>query len=51
MKPIYFPFTYVADSVAQALAACFGEFIVYQPLTGNIPAPDREYAGADAALG
>ncbi len=37
MKPIYFPFTYVADSVARALAACFGEFIVYQPLTGNMP--------------
>ncbi len=37
MKPIYFPFTYVSDSVAQALAACFGQFIVYQPLTGKMP--------------
>lgn len=37
MKPIYFPFTYVSDSVAQALAACFGQFIVYQPLSGKIP--------------
>ena len=39
MKPIYFPFTYVSDSVAQALAACFGQFIVYQPLSGKIPGP------------
>ena len=37
MKPVYFPFTYVSDSVAQALAACFGQFIVYQPLAGKIP--------------
>ena len=37
MKPIYFPFTYVPDSIAQALRACFGQFIVYQPLTGKIP--------------
>jgi hypothetical protein len=43
MKPIYFPFTYVADSVAQALAACFGEFIVYQPLTGNMPEQMRPW--------
>lgn len=43
MKPTYFPFTYVADSVAQALAACFGEFIVYQPLTGNIPEQMRPW--------
>ena len=37
MKPVYFPFTYVTDPVAQALAACFGQFIVYQPLAGKIP--------------
>jgi len=37
MKPICFPFTYVSDSVAQALTACFGPFIVYQPLAGKIP--------------
>jgi hypothetical protein len=43
MKPIYFPFTYVADSVAQALAACFGKFIVYQPLTGNMPEQMRPW--------
>ena len=37
MKPICFPSTYVSDSVAQALTACFGKFIVYQPLAGKIP--------------
>lgn len=33
MMPIYFPFTYVADRVADALAACFGSFAVYQPVS------------------
>ena len=37
MKPICFPSTYVSESVAQALTACFGQFIVYQPLAGKIP--------------
>jgi hypothetical protein len=37
MKPICFPSTYVPDSVAQALTACFGQFIVYQPLAGKAP--------------
>lgn len=37
MKPICFPSTYVSDSAAQALAACFGRFFVYQPLAGKIP--------------
>jgi hypothetical protein len=37
MKPICFPHTYIPDSVAQALTACFGQFIVYQPLAGKTP--------------
>ena len=37
MKPIYFPFTYVAGPVAEALAACFGQFIVYRPFSDKIP--------------
>jgi len=37
MKPICFPYTYIPDSVAQALTACFGQFIVYQPLAGKTP--------------
>jgi len=43
MKPIFFPSTYVPDSVAQALTACFGQFIVYQPLAGNIPEQMRSW--------
>ena len=37
MKPIYFPFTYISDSVAEAVAACFGQFIVYRPLNDEVP--------------
>jgi len=36
MKPIYFPYTYVSDPVAEALTACFGQFIIYRPVGGNI---------------
>jgi hypothetical protein len=37
MKPIYFPYTYIADPVAEAVAACFGQFTVYQPLADRLP--------------
>jgi hypothetical protein len=37
MKPIFFPSTYVSESVAQALDACFGQFIVYQPMSDIVP--------------
>ncbi|MEE9497414.1 MAG: hypothetical protein V3V39_12865 [Desulfobacterales bacterium] len=37
MKPIYFPYTYVPQGVAQALAACFQRFIVYQPSGKKVP--------------
>jgi len=43
MKPIFFPSTYVSDSIAQALTACFGQFIVYQPLAGKIPEQMRPW--------
>ena len=39
MKPIYFPFTDVSDHVAEALSACFGQFILYRLLSGNITEP------------
>lgn len=39
MKPIYFPYTYISDPVAEAVAACFGRFTVYQPLADDLPAP------------
>jgi hypothetical protein len=38
MKPIYFPFTYVPNTVAESLSACFGQFIVYRPLEENLSA-------------
>ena len=38
MKPIYFPFTYVSDPVAESLSACFGQFIIYRPLEENLAA-------------
>ncbi len=37
MKPIYFPYTYVSNPVAEAVAACFGQFTVYQPLSDELP--------------
>jgi hypothetical protein len=37
MKPIYFPYTYIADPVAEAVAACFGQFTVYRPLADRLP--------------
>ncbi len=39
MKPIYFPYTYISNPVAEAMAACFGRFTVYQPLSDNLPLP------------
>ena len=39
MKPIYFPFTHVSDPMADAVAACFGQFIVYRPLDDKVPEP------------
>lgn len=37
MKPIYFPFTYIPESVANALAACFGQTAVYQIASTKVP--------------
>jgi len=37
MKPVYFPFTYVSDRVAKALAGCFGQFTVYRPVNDKVP--------------
>ena len=44
MKPIYFPFTYISDSVAEAVAACFGQFIIYQPYCGKVPDQMQRWA-------
>ena len=37
MKPIYFPYTYVHQWVAQALATCFKHFMVCVPAGANVP--------------
>ena len=37
MKPIYFPYTYVPQWVAQALATCFEHFMVCGPVGTNVP--------------
>ena len=42
MKPIYFPFTYVPESVGKALAACFRQTTVYQISGTKIPEDMQE---------
>jgi hypothetical protein len=37
MKPIYFPFTYIAESVARNLSGLFGPLIVFQPVRDRLP--------------
>jgi hypothetical protein len=37
MKPIYFPFTYVPESVGKVLAALFGQTAVYQISATKVP--------------
>ena len=37
MTPVYFPFTFLSQPVAEALTAFFGPIVVYQPLVSNIP--------------
>ena len=47
MKPIYFPFTYISKPVAEALHACFGKTIIYQPSSKNLPEEIHELAKGD----
>jgi len=37
MKPVYFPFTFMPDPVVEAVSACFGQVVVYQPSGQNVP--------------
>jgi len=37
MKPIYFPFTYIPESVAKSLSQFLGRIIVLQPVLNNQP--------------
>lgn len=43
MKPIFFPYTYISNPVAEAVAACFGRFMVYQPLADRLPLSMRPW--------
>lgn len=47
LKPIYFPFTYVPQWVAETLAACFKQFIVYQPSGRRLPAEMQPWIEAN----
>ena len=47
MKPIYFPFTYVPQWVAETLAGCFGQFTVYQPSGRKLPSEMRPWVDAN----
>jgi hypothetical protein len=47
MKPIYFPFTYVPQWVAQALAAGFKQFVVYQPSGRKLPSTMQSWIEAN----
>ncbi len=37
MKPIYFPFTYMPESVAESLSRFLGRIMVFQPVANNQP--------------
>ena len=44
MKPIYFPFTYISEQTAGALAACFRQTAIYQPSELKLPETIRKYS-------
>lgn len=43
MKPVYFPFTYVTEPAAAALASCFRQTAVYQPSALKLPEPMKKW--------
>lgn len=47
MKPIYFPFTYVPQWVAETLVASFKQFVVYLPSGRELPAEMQTWVKAD----
>ncbi|MBN1932924.1 MAG: hypothetical protein JW786_15075 [Desulfobacterales bacterium] len=44
MNPIYFPFTYISEPVADALFSCFNKIVLYQPSGLHIPANIKRWA-------
>ena len=47
VKPIYFPYTYVPQWVAETLAACFKQFTVYQPSGRKLPSEMQPWIDAN----
>jgi len=47
MNPIYFPFTYVSQSAASRLAACFSKIIVYQVSDSLLPGELKHMRDSD----
>ena len=47
VKPIYFPYTYVPQWVAETLAACFKRFTVYQPSGRKLPSEMQPWIEAN----
>ena len=47
VKPIYFPFTYVPQWVAETLAAYFKQFTVYQPSGRKLPSEMQPWIDAN----
>ena len=47
IKPIYFPYTYVSQWVAETLAACFKQFTVYQPSGRKLPSEMQPWIEAN----
>jgi hypothetical protein len=47
MKPVYFPFTYVPQWVAETLATFFKQFIVYQPSGRKLPSEMQSWFEAN----
>ena len=47
IKPIYFPYTYVPEWVAETLAVCFKQFAVYQPSGRKLPTEMQRWVEAN----
>jgi len=44
MKPVYFPYTYIKETVAEDLCACFNQVTIYQSSEHNIPEKKHKLA-------
>ena len=46
MKPIYFPCTWMSESVQNVLFACFDQIVIYSPHSALVPETHRSLAAA-----